>query len=170
MTPEIPEIDTEIPEIEQIGIVVEDLDEGMERYSAILGVPEWEVHRFEPPMLTDTTVHGEDVEYSMRLSLGDIGETQIELIEPLEGESIYTEHLEKHGEGLHHIACFAFDDHEALVEEFEEAGMPVIQYGHYGSEEDGTHYWYFDTVDELNGVIFETATPGEPEPDRTVEL
>lgn len=43
MTPDIPEIDAEIAEIEQIGIVGEDLDEGMERYSAIIGVPEWKV-------------------------------------------------------------------------------------------------------------------------------
>jgi len=168
MTPDIPQIDTDIPEITQIGIVVEDLDDGMERYGAVLGLTEWDVYRFEPPTLTDTTLRGEPHDYSMKLALGFIGDTMMELIEPMEGESLYTEHLDAHGEGLHHIACFAFDDAEAVVEEFEEAGMPVIQSGNFG----GTPYWYFDTTDVLNGVIFETAdnVDSMPDPDRTVEL
>lgn len=168
MTPDIPEIETEIPEISQIAAVVHDLDDGMERFGAILGITQWDVFRFEPPTLTDRTLYGEEADYSMKLSLGYIGDTMIELIEPMEGESIYTEHLEEHGEGLHHIACFTFDDPESVVQEFEDAGMPVIQSGNFG----GTPYWYFDTADVLNGVIFETAANVDsmPEPDRTVEL
>lgn len=43
--------------------------------------------------------------------------------------------------------------------------MPVIQSGNY----DGVEFWYFDTVDELNGTIFEIAANLEaiPEPDAT---
>ncbi|MFW6003455.1 MAG: VOC family protein [Halanaeroarchaeum sp.] len=168
MTPDIPAIETPVPEITQIGIVVRDLDAGMERYAAVLGLTDWEVHRFEPPTLTDTTVYGEAQEYSMALALGFLGETMIELIEPLTGESLYTEHLAEHGEGLHHVACFAFDDPWAVVEEFEAVGMPVIQSGDYG----GTPYWYFDTREALDGVIFETAANVDdmPDPDRVVEL
>ncbi|MFQ3294626.1 MAG: methylmalonyl-CoA/ethylmalonyl-CoA epimerase [Natrialbaceae archaeon] len=168
MTPDISRIDTDVPEISQIGIVVEDLDDGMERYGAILGLTEWEVYRFEPPTLTKTTLRGEEHDYSMKLALGFIGEMMMELIEPMEGESLYTEHLEEQGEGLHHIACFAFEDPHGVVEEFEDAGMPVVQSGNFG----GTRYWYFDTTDVLNGVIFETGANVDsmPEPDRTVEL
>ncbi|MFH5801537.1 VOC family protein [Haladaptatus sp. CMAA 1911] len=55
----------------------------------------------------------------------------IELIEPPKGESLYTEHLAGHGEGFHHIACFAFDDTEAVIEEFVDAGMGGIQSGDF---------------------------------------
>lgn len=81
------------------------------------------------------------------------------------GESIYTKHLEEHGEGLHHVACFAFEDTESVVKQFEEAGMGILQSGNFA----GVPYWYFDTREQLNGVIFETATNLEsiPEPDET---
>ena len=161
----IPTVDVEIPEISQIAFVVEDIEDGMDRFGAILGVTSWDLYRFEPPTLTETTYRGEAHEYSMILALATVGDTMLELIEPLEGESIYTEHLEEHGEGLHHVACFAFEDTEAVVEAFEDAGMPVLQSGVYGE----VPYWYFDTEDHLNGVIFETATNLEAmsEPDDT---
>jgi hypothetical protein len=43
--------------------------------------------------------------------------------------------------------------------------MPVLQSGVYGE----VPHWYFDTEEQLNGVIFETATNVEaiPEPVRT---
>ena len=165
MDPTVPVLGIEIPEITQIAFVVEDIDDGMDRFGGLLGLGPWEVYRFEPPTLTETTFRGEPHDYSMVLALTFAGDTMIELIEPLEGPSIYTEHLDEHGEGLHHVACFAFEDTEAVVEKFEEAGMPVLQSGVYGE----VPYWYFDTQEQLNGVIFETATNLEaiPEPDRT---
>jgi hypothetical protein len=165
MDPTVPDLDVAIPEISQIGFVVRDIEDGMDRFGGMLGLGPWEIYRFEPPTLTDTTYRGEPHDYSMVLALAFAGDTMIELIAPMEGPSIYTEHLDEHGEGLHHVACFAFDDADAVVAEFEEAGMPVLQSGVY----DETPYWYFDTEERLNGVIFETATNLEamPDPDRT---
>lgn len=162
---DIPQIDVELPELSQVAFVVEDIEDGMDRFGGLLGIGPWEIHRFEPPALTDRTFRGEDGEFSMVLALTQLGDTMIELIEPLEGPSIYTEHLEEHGEGLHHVACFAFEDPHAVVDEFEDAGMPVLQSGNY----DGVEFWYFDTADELNGAIFETAANVDsiPEPDAT---
>ncbi|SEV99786.1 VOC family protein [Natrinema salifodinae] len=160
-----PQLDVEIPELSQVAFVVEDIEDGMDRFGSILGIGPWQVHRFEPPALSDRTFCGESAEYSMVLALAQLGDTMIELIEPLEGPSLYTEHLEEHGEGLHHVACFAFDDPHAVVDAFEDAGMPVVQSGDYA----GTEFWYFDTAAELNGAIFETAANVDamPEPDRT---
>ena len=161
----VPQLDEEIPELSQVAFVVEDLEDVMDRFEALLGIGPWDVYRFEPPALTDRTFRGESHEYSMRLALAQLGETMVELIEPLEGPNIYTDHLEEHGEGLHHVACFAFDDPHAVVEAFEDAGMPVLQSGNY----DGVEFWYLDTADELNGAIFETAANVDalPEPDST---
>lgn len=160
----IPDLGVEIPEISQIGFVVEDLEDGMDRFGGLLGVGPWNVYEFEPPTLHDTTFRGEARDQSMTLALAYVGDTMIELIEPKEGESLYTEHLAEHGEGLHHVACFAFEDPEAVIAAFEENGMPVVQSGIYHE----TPYWYLDTADQLNGVLLEIVTNLEaaPDPDR----
>ena len=161
----IPKVGVEIPEITQVGFVVEDLEDGMKRFGSILGIGPWEIYHFKPPKLSETTYRGESHDYAMTLALADLAGTMVELIEPRDGKSIYTEHLEEHGEGLHHVACFAFEDTEKTVQQFEDAGMEVLQSGTFVD----TPYWYLDTQEQLNGVIFETATNLEsmPEPDKT---
>ena len=88
----------------------------------------------------------------------------IELIEPLEGASTYTEHLDASGDGIHHIGCFAYDDPRGTVEMYERAGVPVIQSGAF----EGLEFWYLDLTQELDGVILEIAANlwAVPEPDR----
>lgn len=155
MDPAIPDLDLELPGVDQVAIVVEDLQDGVDRYRAVLGIEPWYIHRFEPPALTDTTYRGEATEYGMWLALGDAGDTQIELIEPTMGSNIYADHLAEHGEGLHHVAYFGWDPAEATeaIAEFEDAGMPVLQSGRIG----GIEFVYLDTADELNGLLFETS-------------
>jgi len=149
---DIPELAVEIPELTQVGIVVEDLEDGMARFGNLLGIEPWDAYTYEPPELTDTTYRGEDIEYGMRLCFGYAGDLMFELIEPTIGPNIYADHLEEYGEGLHHLACFAFEDPASVVAEFEAAGMPVLQSGFCH----GANFWYVDTRAELNGVIFET--------------
>jgi hypothetical protein len=149
----IPNLDIDVPSIDQVGMVVDDLEDGMARYDAVLGVGPWNVYTYEPPELTDTTYRGRDAEYAMRLAIGYGGETMLELIEPTMGPNIYADHLDERGEGMHHLACFSFDDPRGVVDAFEAAGMGVLQ---SGSINGGT-FWYFDTADELNGVVFETS-------------
>jgi hypothetical protein len=149
---ELPDIKVDVPDIDQVGLVVEDLEDGMERYSSLLGVAPWDVYTYEPPTLTDTTYRGEEAEYGMRLCIGYAGDMMIELIEPTIDPNIYSDHLQEHGEGIHHIACFSFEEPKAVVEEFEKAGMPVLQSGFAH----GANFWYLDTAEKLNGVILET--------------
>lgn len=152
---DVPHLGLDLPGVDQVAFVVEDLRDGMDRFGNILGIEPWTVHRFEPPDLTETTYRGDAVEYGMLLAIAEVGGTMVELIEPTIGPNIYYDHLEAHGEGLHHIACFSWSESETyeLVEQFEAAGMPILQSGNYV----GSEFWYFDTADELNGLIFETA-------------
>lgn len=150
--PNIPDVAVEIPSVDQVAIVVEDLEDGMERYAAILGVAPWNVYAYEPPVLSESTYRGDETEYGMELAISYAGDMMVELIEPTIDPNIYTDFLDAHGEGLHHIACFSFDDPYAVVEAFEAAGIPVVQSGFAH----GASFWYFDTAEHLNGLIFET--------------
>lgn len=158
----IPDPGVDLPGVDQVAIVVEDLQDGVDRYRTILGVEPWRVYRFEPPALTETTYRGEETEYGMWLALGDAGGTEIELIEPTMGENLYADHLAAHGEGLHHVAYFGWDPEEAAaaVESFADAGMPPVQTGRIA----GIEFVYLDTTDELNGLLFETSIRQSREP------
>jgi hypothetical protein len=60
--------------------------------------------------------------------MANIGEMQLELIQPVRGVSIYTEFLQRGGAGLHHV-CFAPDDFEAALTAAHDGGVDIVQRG-----------------------------------------
>ncbi len=68
----------------------------------------------------------EDVaEQGVRIAMLPIGETHIELLEPLTQESPVGKFLEKRGPGIHHIAI-RVDDIEATLGQLKEKGARLI--------------------------------------------
>ena len=162
-------LDLDVPAIDQVGLVVRDLADGMDRIGAMLGVSEWAVYDFEPPALSETTYLGERTEQRWRLALATVGELDVELIQPVAGENDYTAHLAERGEGLHHVACFSLEDPAAAVEAYLDAGVTVLQSGVYVD----SRFWYLDARDAANGLVLEVVEVGDsgvPEPDRVYEV
>jgi len=136
-------------DLTQVGMVVKDLQESMERYWKLLGIGPWSIYTFAPPDLREATVRGKRVDYSMRLALCMAGPVQLELIQPLDGPSIYVEHLATKGEGLHHIQSRVENIEETLAA-FEKNGISVLMSGKQGDGE----FYYLDTEPVL-GIIYE---------------
>lgn len=115
----------------QIAWVTRDLDATEATLSALLGAKTWvrmpAVH-FGP----DTcTYRGEPADFVADISLSYAGDTQLELIAPVSGPSIYTEFLERCGPGLHHICVEAADDEDlsATVAAACQAGASLVADG-----------------------------------------
>jgi catechol 2,3-dioxygenase-like lactoylglutathione lyase family enzyme len=109
----------------QIAWVTRDLDATEKALTTLLGAKKWVrmpgVH-FGP----DTcTYRGRPADFVADISLSYAGDTQLELIAPVNGDSIYTEFLDKAGPGLHHI-CVEVDDVEAALAT---RGAEVVQRG-----------------------------------------
>ena len=73
-------------------------------------------------------LRGEPSAFTAHISLAYAGDLQLELIEPVSGESVHTEFLARCGPGLHHL-CYAVDDLAAACARAEAAGVPVLQTG-----------------------------------------
>ncbi|KAA1416881.1 VOC family protein [Nocardioides humilatus] len=84
--------------------------------------------RFGPE---EATYRGQPADFTAHVSMAYIGDLQLELIQPVAGESIYTEFLARSGPGLHHI-CFETPDLAASIERARAAGMEIVQQGVMG--------------------------------------
>ena len=140
----------------QIAWVTKDLDATERALTALLGAKKWirvpDVH-FAPDACT---YRGRPADFVAHISFSYAGDTQLELIAPVSGESVYSEFLDRAGPGLHHI-CVEVDDVEEAVSaasqnaevvqrgvmaggmEFayvsaEEAGVPYIEIAHISPE------------------------------------
>jgi hypothetical protein len=139
--------------VDQIGIVVRDLHNMAENLYRLLGIGpfrilEWPIDGIDP----ESTYHGEPEQYRLLLGFARQGSTQIELIEPLEGQNIWSDFLDTNGPGLHHFRLVV-SDFDNKVTELEKAGIKNIASGtgaHIGSK-----WAYFDTSELLNGIVIE---------------
>jgi methylmalonyl-CoA/ethylmalonyl-CoA epimerase len=139
-------------EISQIAVVCRDLPATMETYTKLLGWGPWHVYRHEAPRLHDTVVRGEAVDYTMLGAETQVGSVGFELLQPLEGPSIYKEWLAEHGEGLHHFAVMLHDAGEStdLKARFAEVGASVLMGGRIGET---IEFFYLDTEPSLKVII-----------------
>jgi hypothetical protein len=152
--PVVPKV--KIGEICQIGIVVRNLQNAVDNYGSKIGIGPWTTVRIEPPLLRDMTLRGKPVDTSILAAIAQSGSIQLELIEPLEGPSIWKEFLEDRGEGLHHVQSLVKDP-DAVMAAFREIGVNVLMSGRIGD----SVFYYMDTEPFL-GVIYEFVARAEP--------
>ena len=109
----------ETMKIDHIGIAVADIETAIETYATAFGLRPERVEEIE----------GQGV----RAHLLPIGETRIELLEPVDESSPIARFIARHGPGIHHIA-FAVDDFDArraraIASGLEPIGEPSVGAG-----------------------------------------
>ncbi len=102
--------------VDQLGFVVEDVDKTVKSYYALFGIGDWKIYTYGKPLLSFMNYRGKPVDYKARIALSYLGETRIELIQNLEGKTVYTEFIDKHGYGLQHLGIYVADIETALRE------------------------------------------------------
>jgi methylmalonyl-CoA epimerase len=100
-----------IEAVDHVGIAVKDLDEAIHVYRDILGFKLEGVHTMNERML--------------KIAFFSLGESRIELLQPLSPDSTVAKFLETRGEGIQHLAV-KVKNVEATLEEFKRKGIVLI--------------------------------------------
>src|SRR4030067_2705972 len=94
-----------------VGIFVRDLDKALKFYES-LGIGP-----FEQPVtatVRERKLRGKPMSVlKLRIGHAHVGPTRIEVIQPVEGTGPWFEFLERHGDGISHIAFFVEDIEKA---------------------------------------------------------
>ena len=98
-----------IRKIAHIGVAVKNIQEVEKLYSEILGLP----------------ITGREVSPDNKVSFIPLGDTAVELLESVKPDGAIARHIEKRGEGIHHIAL-EVDNIEKTMEELKAKGMVLI--------------------------------------------
>ena len=149
----------------EIGIVTADHRRTMEGLVR-LGIGPWRVYTFGPENVAEQTYRGEAAEFRLKVCFARSGDLTWELMEPIDGPTIFADYLERHGEGIHHVAydCggIPMDDR---IREFGARGFQCVQSGKWM----GKNHFAFFATDEATTTVFETYVfpPGfeYPEPE-----
>jgi catechol 2,3-dioxygenase-like lactoylglutathione lyase family enzyme len=141
-------LDALAPHFYQVAYVVRDLPASEAWFQRILGVPTW-VRMENVAFGADCSYRGRPSDSAAHLAIGFLRGCQIELIEPVRGESLYTEFLAEKGPGLHHLA-FDVPDFPGTVAALRESGLDLLAHGRVGP---GSEFAYFDCASAGTSVI-----------------
>ena len=115
-----------LPEVDQIGFVVKDLDKALAHYEPLFGpftvmeAPDMEWDYRGTPEIS-----------SLKIAFAKSGDVEIELIEWIAGKTPHKEFLDAGHEGMHHLR-FIVDNVEEKVEEAKACGYQQIWYKRFG--------------------------------------
>lgn len=115
----------------QIAWVTADLEATETALTGLLGVKKWvripDVH-FAPDACSYL---GKPADFVASISLSYLADMQLELIQPVRGENIYSDFLRDCGPGLHHICIEAEspEQFDAALTESADLGAKVVQQG-----------------------------------------
>jgi len=134
--------------VTQIGIVVKNIEKSIAIWERLLGIKASGIVETEPLEKTGMKYKGRASEGRAKLAFFQLENITIELIEPVGGPSTWRDFLEKHGEGIHHIA-FNIDNMELVKKRLEEMDIGVEQEGRFT----GGAYAYTDSNSPLRVII-----------------
>jgi methylmalonyl-CoA/ethylmalonyl-CoA epimerase len=142
----------------QIGIVVADRDRTAKLLTALFGIGPFRL--VEWPDRADSKYYYRGVEEQVRIKQAfvQLGDVEVELIQPLEGRSGYKDFLDETGGGIHHV-LFEVSDIDPVIQELAKSGVTVLQSG--TGIRPGTHWALMDTQKLLGFLVELRHRPGE---------
>lgn len=93
-----------------VGIVVRDMEKAIAHLEALgIGPFKFDDEHRTFDIKFKGELHGKPAEWTTRISNALMGDVELELLEPVEGEQALKETLDAQGEGLHHIGWLTTD-------------------------------------------------------------
>lgn len=135
--------------VTQVGILVHDIQKTARKYADFLGVDLPNIIETDVYEKARTEYQGKPSKARAKLAFFDIGPNlQLELIEPNPEPSTWRDYLDRHGEGMHHLALIikGMPEKTAILTE---NGMSLIQKGEY----QGGRYAYIDATHDLKVIL-----------------
>ncbi len=143
----------------QIGVVVPDLDKTTRLLTSVFGIGPFAF--VEWPNRPGSKYQFRGVEEHIKISQAfvQLGDVEVELIQPLEGErNAYKQFLDEDGGGIHHV-LFEVPDIEIVLQQVAKSGVTVLQSG--TGIRPGTRWALLDTREQVGFYIELRHRPGD---------
>jgi len=134
-------------ELFQLGYVYKDIEKQARIMESVCGVKK--NFMISDPVQLKINYRGVKTKITVRGAFAQYNETELELIQLIEGDSIYKEFLEQGREGLHHV-CYRGENIQKHINEYKTEGIEILQSGRIMT----SSYAYMDTEIKL-GIIIE---------------
>ncbi len=147
----IPDDQIILQAITHVCVAVDDVEKTAKLYSRLFGIGPWTVRQVHTPS-SRAKVHGKPTSYTLNFGYAKAGAITLELVETVQGDSVYREFLERHGEGIHHIGFNAPTPLDAELAKWKALGIEALQVNY---RDDPRYGWAYMDTSALVGCLLE---------------
>jgi len=148
----------ELKRLVQIGIVVADLDRSTQMLTSLFGIGPFRQVTWPDRAESKYYYRGVEEQIRIRQAFVQLGDVEVELIQPLEGRNGYKDFLDETGGGIHHV-LFEVPDIDPVLRELAKSGVSVLQSG--TGIRPGTRWALLDTRELLGFLVELRHRPGK---------
>lgn len=118
----------ELKRLVQIGIVVADRDRTTQLLTSLFGMGPFRLVEWPNRPESKYWYRGVEEKIRVKQAFVQLGDVEVELIQPVEGHNAYQDFLDQTGGGIHHV-LFEVIDIDPVIEELAKSGVAVLQSG-----------------------------------------
>jgi len=148
----------QLPSVTQIGMVVPDLEEALVSFQEKFNVESFEwITDFSKLGYMEIYYLGKPGKFNSLLAFFRLGIMEMEIIQPVSGQSIYRDFLDQGRQGIHHLGFDVGEDFDERLAAYARIGIKVLMSGRGSNRA----FAYLDT-EKAGGVIYELLKRGGP--------
>ena len=133
----------------QVGVLVKDLDSYLEKLEQVFGMGPFRIVDYPPAdEIPFREYRGQSGNFKAKFCFYELGNIQLELIQPLEGESIWQDFIDTHGPGIHHLK-FMTPERQGPHHYMQENGYEISQQGAAVGPNKGRVWSFYPTYDDI---------------------
>jgi hypothetical protein len=126
--------------------------EDISEYWSKIGFPEFQINH---PELGETKYHGEIVDHALIQGWQRHGDIAYEWCIPVKGPIVYADHIDKHGEGIHHLA-YSVESMDEILKDYASLGYKNTMGGTWGEKgKPGSGRYEYVGLEDAGGMTME---------------
>lgn len=133
----------------QIGILVKNLEEYLQKLNDVFSIGPFRIAQYPPEdEIPFREYHGKEGNFTAKFCFFHLGNIELELIQPISGDNIWDDFIQKHGQGLHHLK-FLVEDSKAIENYLNENGYFIYQQGAAVGPNKGRVWQFYPTYEDM---------------------
>ena len=148
----------QLKQLVQIGIVVSDREQTTKALTSLFGIGPFRLVDWPDRPEAKYQYRGVEEKIRLKQAFVQLGNVEVELIQPLEGNNAYQDFLDETGGGIHHV-LFEVRDIEPVLQELAKSGVEVLQSG--TGIRPGTRWALLDTRSVVGFYVELRHRPGD---------
>ena len=142
--------------INHVAMAVKDWEKTARGFASLMGLKTWRKMEIPSAIMEKAEYYGKPAEFVWISAFAKLGDTLIELCQPVSGETVFADFVNQYGDGMQHVGDLSHPEPLELVRRYTSQGVKVANYCKIAGI---AELFFLDTREQLGGMFLEVVAP-----------